>query len=56
MKAAGIVICFPLMSVIIVSLYVHGGASRVAAVVLLVASAVGALAGLVWKRIRRQRA
>ena len=56
MKAAGIVICFPLMSVIIVSLYVHGGASRVAAVILLVSSTVGALAGLVWKRIRRQRA
>ena len=38
MKAAGIVILFPVMSVVIVSLYVHGGAARVAAFALLVSS------------------
>jgi hypothetical protein len=54
MKATVIVILFPLMSVIIVSLYVHGGASRIAALVLLAAGVLGALAGLVWKRIRHQ--
>jgi hypothetical protein len=54
MKAANIVILFPLMSVLIVSLYVHVGASRIAALVLLAASVIGVLAGLVWKRARRQ--
>lgn len=54
MKTAGIVILFPLISVVIVSLYVHGGASRIAALVLLVASVAGLITGLVWKRTRRQ--
>jgi len=54
MKSAGIVILFPLISVIIVSLYVHGGASRIAALVLLAASFVGVLAGFIWKRARCQ--
>ena len=50
MKAAGIVILFPLISVIIVSLYVHGGGSRIAALVLLVGGVVGAITGLAFKR------
>jgi len=50
MKAAGIVILFPLMSVLIVSLYVHGGTSRIAALLLLVGSVIAAVAGLVLKR------
>jgi hypothetical protein len=50
MKAAGIVILLPLMSVLIVSLYVAGGESRTAALVLLGASVVGVLVGLRWKR------
>jgi uncharacterized membrane protein len=54
MKAAGIVILFPLISVIIVSLYVHSGAFRTAALMLLAASLVGVLASLVWKQIRLQ--
>lgn len=54
MKAAGIVILFPLISVLIVSLYVQGGASRIAALVLLVATVFGLLAGVVWKRAGRQ--
>lgn len=41
---------FPLMSVVIVSLYVHGGASRVAVLGLLVGSVIAAVAGLVLKR------
>jgi hypothetical protein len=53
MKAAGIVILFPLISVIIVSLYVHGGAARIAALVLLIATVVGVLAGLIRKRSRQ---
>jgi hypothetical protein len=43
MKAAGIVILFPLISIVIVSLYVHGGASRIAALALLVGSLAIAL-------------
>ena len=54
MKAAAIVVLFPLISVVIVSLYVHGGTSRIAGLVLLLACVVGALAGLIWKRTRRQ--
>jgi hypothetical protein len=50
MKAAGIVILFPLMSVLIVSLYVHGAASRIVALVLLVVSVIGLVAGLVLRR------
>ena len=52
MKAAGIVILFPLISVIIVSLYVHGGAARIAGLALLVATVLGALAGVIRKRSR----
>ena len=40
MKAAGVVILLPLMSVLIVSLYVTGGASRVVALVVLVVQLV----------------
>jgi hypothetical protein len=47
---------FPLMSVIIVSLYVHGGASRVAALVLLAARLLGGLAALVRERTPSQDA
>jgi len=47
MKAAGIVILLPLLSVLIVSLYVAGGSSRTAALVLLAVSAIGLLTGLV---------
>ena len=50
MKAAGIVILFPLMSVLIVSLYVRGGASRTAALVLFALTVIGALAGVLLKR------
>jgi hypothetical protein len=45
MKSMGVIVLFPLLSVIILSLYGAGGASRVAAVVLLALSVVG-LAGL----------
>jgi len=46
MKSAAIVILFPLMSVLVVSLYVLGGTSRTAALILLVLSSIGALVGL----------
>jgi hypothetical protein len=54
MKAVAIVILFPLLSVITVSLYVHGGTSRIAALVLLMGSVVGVLAALIWKRTQRR--
>jgi len=38
------------MSVLIVSLYVQGGAARAAALVLLAASVIGVLVGLIRKR------
>jgi hypothetical protein len=50
MKAAGVVILLPLMSVLIVSLYVAGGASRVVALVLLAGSAVVLVSGFVKSR------
>jgi hypothetical protein len=50
MKSAGIVILLPLMSVLIVSLYVQGGAARTAALVLLAASLVGGVVTLTRKR------
>jgi hypothetical protein len=50
MKAAGVVILFPLMTVLIVSLYAVGGASRVAALVLLAGSAVVLVSGFVKSR------
>jgi len=50
MKSAGIVILLPLISVLIVSLYVAGGVVRAAALVLLVASVVGSLAAFALKR------
>jgi hypothetical protein len=52
MKAVAIVILFPLLSVITVSLYVHGGTSRIAALALLAVCVVGVLTNLVWKRAR----
>jgi hypothetical protein len=53
MKSAGIVILLPLLSVLIVSLYVAGGASRTAALVLLAASVIGLPATYLWKRYSR---
>jgi hypothetical protein len=50
MKSASIVILLPLMSVLIVSLYLAGGAWRTVALVLLTASVIGGLASLVLKR------
>jgi hypothetical protein len=50
MKSASIVILLPLMSVLIVSLYVSGGAARTAALVLLGVSVMGVVAGLIFKR------
>jgi hypothetical protein len=50
MKSASIVILLPLLSVLIVSLYVAGGASRTAALVLLAASLVGGVVSLIRKR------
>ena len=50
MKAAGIVILLPLMSVLIVSLYVAGGASRAAALVLLAVSTIALVTSLVKRR------
>lgn len=50
MKAAAIVILFPLMSVIIVSLYVHGGASRIAALVLLAGSVLAVIGRILVTR------
>jgi hypothetical protein len=49
MKAAGIVILFPVMSVVVMSLYLHGAASRIVALVLLGGSVIAAVAGLVLK-------
>ena len=51
MKAALFVILLPLMSVLIVSLYVAGGASRTAALVLLVVSVIGTVAGLLRRQV-----
>jgi len=53
MKAAGIVILLPLMSVLIVSLYVRGGTPRTAALLLLTISAIAFLMGLGKKRSSR---
>jgi hypothetical protein len=50
MKPAGVVILFPRISVIIVSLYIHGGASRIAALVLLAGSVLGIAVSLIRKR------
>lgn len=55
MKAAGIVILFPLISVVIVSLYVHGGTSRTAAAVLTVGSVAIALFAFVRRIISHSR-
>jgi len=49
MKAAGIVILLPLMSVLIVSLYVRGGTSRGAALLLLATSAIALVMGFLKK-------
>ena len=53
MKAAGIVILLPLLSVLIVSLYVRGGTSRTAALLLLAISAIGLVMGFVKKSSAR---
>jgi len=53
MKSAGIVILLPLMSVLIVSLYVAGDASRIIALVLLGASVIGVPAIFLRKRYFR---
>ena len=50
MRAAGIVILLPLVSVLVVSLYVAGGMARVAALVLLAGSAVVLVSGFVKSR------
>ncbi len=56
MKAAGVVILLPLMSVLFVSLYVAGGASRTTALALLAVSVVALLTGLVKRTgSRRER-
>lgn len=49
MKSASIVILLPLMSVLIVSLYVSGGRLRIAAFALLAASLI-AVAGLLIRK------
>jgi len=51
MKAALFVILLPLMSVLIVSLYAAGGASRTVALVLLVVSVIGTIAGLLLSQV-----
>jgi hypothetical protein len=51
MKAALFVILLPLMSVLIVSLYAAGGASRTVALVLLVVSVIGTIAGLLQSQV-----
>ena len=51
MKAALFVILLPLMSVLIVSLYAAGGASRTVALVLLVVSVIGTIAGLLRSQV-----
>jgi hypothetical protein len=53
MKAASIVILLPLLSVLIVSLYLAGGVSRTAALVLLAISVIGGIAGLLSRRDSR---
>jgi cation transporter-like permease len=50
MKSMGVIVLFPLLSVIILSLYSAGGASREAAFVLLALSVLAALAGIILKR------
>ena len=55
MKAALFVILLPLMSVLIMSLYVAGGASRTAALVLLVVSVIGTVAGLLRRQVAAKK-
>jgi Na+/proline symporter len=55
MKAAGVVILFPLLSVLIVSLYVAGGAARTAALGLLAGSVLGIAVSLIRKRSAGQK-
>jgi hypothetical protein len=50
MKAVGIVILFPLVSVITVTLYVHGGTARNAALLLLASSIAAAFLSWIVKR------
>jgi hypothetical protein len=49
MRSMGVIVLFPLLSVIILSLYAMGGATRVAAIVLLVSTVVG-IAGFLLRR------
>ncbi|MGC2198142.1 MAG: hypothetical protein WA628_25955 [Terriglobales bacterium] len=49
MRSAGIVILLPLISVLIVSLYAAGGASRTVALLLLILSVAAAIAGFFLK-------
>jgi hypothetical protein len=51
MKAALFVILLPVMSVLIVSFYVACGASRTVALVLLIVSVIGAIAGLLRSQV-----
>jgi hypothetical protein len=53
MKSASIVILLPLMSVLIVSLYVSGGTSRNVTLALLSACVVGLVAAFALKRTGR---
>ena len=55
MKAAGIVILLPLLSVLIVSLYMRAGSARTAALLLLAISAIALVMGFVKKNISRAR-
>jgi len=55
MKSAGVVVLFPLLSVVILSLYGAGGAPRKAALVLLAVSLAFSLAGFILKRGPRPR-
>jgi hypothetical protein len=49
MRSMGVIVLFPLLSVIILSLYAMGGVWRVAALLLLVAGVGGAIAGVFLK-------
>jgi hypothetical protein len=49
-KAIGVIIVFPVLSVMILSLYVAGGASRYAAIALLVGSVLAIAIMLLRKR------
>jgi hypothetical protein len=50
MKALGVIVVLPFLSVLILSLYGMGGVAKIAALVLLAVSVTGAIAALLWKR------